>query len=133
MTTLQEKIKSDLKTAMKEKDEDKKSTVRVIMGEFGRLEKKELSDAEVVSVLKKLIKSERETLDKSGIKEDSAFIRIIESYLPKMAAEEDIRAWIQTNVDFSKYKNKMQSMRDIMQHFGATADGNTVKKILQEM
>lgn len=133
MTTLQEKLKNDLKTAMKEKDEDKKNTIRVIMGEFARMDKKELPDEDVIPILKKLVKSEKETLERSEVKEDTPFIRIIEEYLPKPASEAEILSWIQANVDFSKYKNKMQSMRDIMQHFGSGADGNTVKKILQGM
>ncbi|QTA81135.1 Yqey-like protein [Desulfonema limicola] len=134
--TLQEKIKNDLKLAMKAKDEDKKNTIRVIMGEFARLETKEISDEDVIKVLKKLIKSEKETLEISGEAsgkkiEESAFIRIIEEYLPKMASEQEIKTWVENNIDFSSYKNKMQAMRDIMAHFGSAADGNTVKNILQ--
>jgi hypothetical protein len=41
--------------------------------------------------------------------------------------------WVEQNIDFAEFKNKMQAMGLIMKHFGATADGNTVKKILQEM
>ena len=50
-----------------------------------------------------------------------------------MADEDDISAWIASNVDFSQFKNKMQAMKPIMAHFGAAADGNLVKKILQSM
>ena len=127
---LQERIKLDLKAAMKAKDEPRKSALRVVIGEFGRGEKKELTDAEVVAVLRKLIKSERETIEQSG-GGDMAFIATLEAYLPRMASEDEIRSWISANVDFSAYKNKMQAMRDIMAHFGSRADGNTVKTVLQ--
>jgi uncharacterized protein len=127
---LQERIKLDLKAAMKAKDEPRKSALRVVIGEFGRGERKELTDAEVVAVLRKLIKSERETIEQSG-GGDMAFIATLETYLPRMASEDEIRSWISANVDFSAYKNKMQAMRDIMAHFGARADGNTVKTVLQ--
>ena len=127
---LQVQIKKDLMLAMKEKNEPKKNTLRVIMGEFGRLGKKELSDDEVILVLKKLIKSEMELLEKTGQSAPSDFIKIIESYLPKQASDEEIRQWIKANIDLSQYKNKMQAMSTIMKHFGASADGNTVKKIL---
>ena len=129
--TLQEKIKKDLTAAMKAKDAVKKDALRVVLGEFGRAESKELPDKEVVRVLKKLIKSEKELLEKSGKTEDSEFIRIIETYLPQMAAEENIKTWIVENIDFSEFKNKMQAMKPIMAHFAGTADGNTVKKILE--
>ena len=130
---LQKQIKGDLTAAIKAKDEEKKDTLRVILGEFGRLDKKELSDDEVVKILKKLMKSEKEVLEKKGDEADSRFIKIIENYLPKMATEADITQWIDQNIDFSEFKNKMQAMGLIMKHFGATADGNTVKKILQRM
>jgi hypothetical protein len=130
---LQKQIKSDLTAAIKAKDEEKKDTLRVILGEFGRLDKKELSDDEVVKILKKLIKSEKEMLEKKGAEGDSTFIKIIENYLPKMATQEEIAKWIEQHVDFSEFKNKMQAMGLIMKHFGATADGNEVKKLLQNM
>jgi hypothetical protein len=130
---LQKQIKSDLTAAIKAKDEEKKDTLRVILGEFGRLDKKELSDDEVIKILKKLLKSEKELLEKKGAEDDSAFIKIIENYLPKMATPEEIVSWIEQHVDFSEFKNKMQAMGLIMKHFGATADGNEVKKLLQNM
>ena len=131
--TLQERIKKDLTPAIKEKDEVKKSAIRVILGEFGRLDKKELPDDDVIRILKKLIKSEKETIEKKGETADTEFIKIIENYLPQMASEEEIRQWITQHIDFSQFKNKMQTMRPIMTHFGSSADGSTVKKILQEL
>jgi len=128
--SLQASIRQDLKQAMKEKDEEKKNTLRIVIGEFSRFETKELADAEVVKILRKLIKSEQETLAHAGGPAVSRYIDILESYLPNPASDEAIRAWIIENIDFSQYKNKMQAMRDIMSHFGASADGIQVKKIL---
>ena len=131
--TIQQQIKIDLMDAMKARDEEKKSTLRIIMGEFARADAKELSDDEVIKVLKKLIKSEKETLSQKGSDENTVFIRIIETYLPKMASEDEIIAWINDNMDFAQFKSKMQAMGPIMKHFGAQADGNTVKRILQKL
>ena len=64
--TLQEQIKKDLPQAMKEKDIAKKDTLRVILGEMGRADTKELTDKAVIRILKKLIKSEKELLEKKG-------------------------------------------------------------------
>lgn len=131
--TIQKQIKQDLSAAIKAKDRLKKDALRVIMGEFNRLDKKELSNEEAVNVMIKLVKSEKELLDKKGIETDSAFINIIENYLPKKASKEEIVQWIRQNIDFSEFKNKMQAMSIIMAHFGASADGNDVRKILQNM
>ena len=131
--TLQEQIKQDLTAAIKAKYEEKKAALRVILGEFARLDKKELSDDEVIKILKKLNKSEREVLATKGDPQDSEFIKALDSYLPQMATDAEIKDWIEQNVDFGELKNKMQAMGPIMKHFGATADGNAVKKILQAM
>jgi uncharacterized protein YqeY len=131
--TLLETIKKELAAAMKAKDETQKKTLRIILGELARLDNKTPDDDEIIKVLKKLVKAEKETLQHQGQSESSEYIGIIEHYLPRQATAEEIRAWIQENIDFSQYQNKMQSMREIMQHFGSQADGNTVKKILQQM
>lgn len=130
---LQGQLKQDLAAAMKAKDEEKKSILRVILGELGRQSQKEIADGEIIKIIKKLIKSEKEVLAQSGAGETDRFIEVAESYLPSMAGEEEIRTWIGANIDFSAYKNKMQAMGPIMQHFGDRADGATVKKVLQEM
>lgn len=130
--TLQEKIKGDLKESMKAKTEARTSALRVLIGEFQRQLKKELTDGEVVAVIRKLIKSEAETLEKKG-EGPSDYMRILESYLPKQAGEAEIRAWIGKNIDFSKFPSKMQAMKPIMANFAGMVDGNTVKKILESL
>ncbi len=131
--SLQEKIRQDLGQAMKTRDQAKKEGLRVIIGEFGRMGKKELPDDDVIKILKKLHKNEKEVLEKKMAAEDSEFIRIVESYLPKPADAEEIAAWITEHVDFATFKNKMQAMGMIMKHFGARVEGDLVKKILQDL
>ena len=129
--TLQERIKQDLKAAMKAQDAEKTGALRVIMGEFGRMPSKTLADGEVIKILKKLHKSEKEVLARQARSEASRFLEILDEYLPQTASEEEIEAWIRDHIDFTRYKNKMQAMGDIMRHFGGGADGNQVKAILQ--
>lgn len=130
--SMQQAIKDELKVAMKAKDTDRVGAVRILIGEFQRQPEKELSDEQVIGIIKKLVKSEKELLASAG-EESSGYLEVLEAYLPKQADEKEIRQWIEANVDFSEYNNKMQAMRPIMNHFGSSADGNIVKKILQEM
>ncbi len=127
--SMQEDLKGQLKVAMKAKDNDLVGALRILIGEFQRQPEKELSDEQVIGIIKKLIKSERELLV-SQKKERSGFLTVMESFLPRQASDEEIRAWIEANVDFSEFGNKMQAMRPIMSHFGSAADGNAVKRIL---
>ena len=76
--------------------------------------------------------SEKELLEASK-QQDSAYIKILQEYLPKQADDAEVRAWIKENIDFSSFANKMQAMRPIMAHFGTTVDGAAVKKILQDI
>ncbi len=130
--SLQQNIKDELKTSMKAKDTIRTGAIRILIGEFQRQPEKELSDDQVIGIIKKLIKSEKELLAASG-NEDTGYITVLEGYLPKQADEAEIRLWIEANINFSEFGNKMQAMRPIMTHFGSSADGNTVKKILQSL
>lgn len=130
--SMQQMIKDELKVAMKAKDTDRVGAVRILIGEFQRQPEKELADEQVIGIIKKLIKSEKELLASAG-EDSSGFLSVMEGYLPAQATTEEIRQWIDENVDFSSVQNKMQAMRPIMTHFGSTADGNVVKKILQDM
>ncbi|MCK4839371.1 MAG: GatB/YqeY domain-containing protein [Desulfobulbaceae bacterium] len=129
---LQEKIRTDLKEAMLSKDTARVSTLRIIMGEFARQTKKELTDKEVQGVIRQLVKSEAEMLTISGA-ESSDYMEILESYLPKQPTEAEIRAWITDNINIGDFANKMQAMKPIMTNFGGAADGNLVRKILESL
>ncbi len=127
---LQQSISAELQKSIKNRDTARTGAVRILIGEFQRQPEKELSDDQVIGIIKKLVKSERELLAASG-KETSDFIDVLEGYLPEQASEDEIKKWIQENIDFSKFNNRMQAMRPIMAHFGSSADGNMVKNILQ--
>lgn len=122
---LQERIYADFHS--RDVSRKKKETLRIVIGELQREKQKDLSDEQVVKILKKLAGYEKEL----GERRDQDYLDILESYLPEEAGEEEIVAWIEANIDFSRYKNSMQSMRDILAHFGPRADGNTVKDILK--
>jgi hypothetical protein len=128
---MQESLREDLKVAMKARDTDRTGAIRILMGEFARQPEKVLNDEQVIAIVKKLIKSERELLAAQK-QEGSSFLTIMEEYLPKQASEEEIYAWVELNIDFSSFGSKMQAMKPIMQHFGSAVDGNTVKKVLQK-
>ncbi|MBU4034189.1 MAG: GatB/YqeY domain-containing protein [Proteobacteria bacterium] len=143
------KLKSDLKAAMLKKDEVVKGALRIIISEFptkittpitlesGKKSTRakrddEITDDDIISLIMGLCKSERQTLEYKK-EASSEYLEILESYLPKMATEEEIAAWAKENIDLSQFKNAMQAMGPIMKHFGKSADGNVVKKVLAGM
>ena len=125
--SIEKKLREDLKSAIKQQDTARKSAIRVIIGELNRAQTKELDDQKIIKTIKKLIKSEEEG------RKDKSFIDICNEYLPREISAEDIESWIRANIDFTQYKNKMQSMKDIMTHFKGQANGNVVKSIIERM
>lgn len=140
------KLRSDLKTAMLTRNETVKGAIRIIISEFptkitqpitlesGKKSSRpkrddEITNDEILTVIMGLCKSERQTLGFTG-QPTSDYLQALELYLPKMATEEDITAWAKENIDLSQFKSPMQAMGTIMKHFGKTADGNVVKKVL---
>ena len=149
--SLPDKIKQDLKAAMRNKDHAVRDAIRQVMSEFPHLtvpvqfeeegvvkhstrpkRPEEITDDEVIGIIQKLVKSEKTVLQAKQ-EESSPYLKTLEHYLPRMAAREEIQAWIAANIDFSQFKSPMQAMGPIMKHFGKQADGNQVKQILQEM
>ncbi|KPJ99593.1 MAG: hypothetical protein AMJ60_04470 [Desulfobacterales bacterium SG8_35] len=146
--SLHDKIKIDLKNALLQKKNDIRDTLRVVMGEYPKLtvpitlqsgkktfrvkKPEEISDDDLLGVIRGLVKSEKTVLELQK-KESSPYLQVLESYLPKMAGRDEVLAWINDNIDFSEYKSPMQAMASIMKHFGKLADGNMVKGLLQEL
>lgn len=132
---LHEKIRSDLKESMKARNGDKVSALRVIIGEFPRLNlkaDKTPNDEQVLSILRRLQKSEKVIMVAIERKE-TPFLNVVESYLPQLMSLEEITDFINSNIDIGEFKNIMQAMGPIMKELKGKADGNDVKAVLMEM
>ena len=144
---LHDKIRADLKTAMLGKDLEVRNTLRMIISEFPKLtvpltlesgkkstrlkKPEEITDDDVIGIIKGLAKSEQTVMEATG-QATSEYLDILQSYLPQMIDREEIASWIKDNIDFSKFKNRMQAMGPVMKHFGKLADGKLVNQILKE-
>lgn len=127
--TLNEKITSDLLNALKAKV--KVNDLKVIVGEIQRLPEKNPEDNIVIKILIKLIKYEKENLKNIGAT-TSEYLRILESYIPEQATEEEVTKWIRDNIDFGDFKNKFMTIKIILGYFGPKTNGGIVKKILTD-
>lgn len=127
--TLIKRIKSDLITAVKSKDEDVKRTIRVMLGEINRLDKKAdvATDDEVIKIVTSLVKAKDKGAD------DDRYFEILERYLPKKMSEEELAKWIADNIDFSKLNNKMQAVGLVIKELGAQVDGKMVSGIIKKI
>jgi uncharacterized protein YqeY len=98
--SLKEKIKDDIKQAMRDKNESRLTTLRMLSAAIQRREVDEriqLDDAQVLAVIEKLVKQGRESIEqyvKGGRQEladkESGEIAIFQSYLPQQLGEAEI-------------------------------------------
>jgi uncharacterized protein len=105
---LRDDINNALKDAMKAKDERRVSTLRLVNATFKNADieargqsKGPLGDAELLSLLQKMIKQRQESVElyeKGGraelAQQERDEITIISSYLPKQMSEDDVKAAI---------------------------------------
>ena len=100
--SLKDKITSDLTEAMKAKDSNRLSTLRMVKANLmnRQIEKGgELTDDEVMKALQSLVKQRRDSIEqyeKAGrselVAKEAAEIAVIETYLPQAASSEEIAA-----------------------------------------
>lgn len=106
--SLKEEIAAGLTEAMKAKDAERVSTLRMVKAALmnRRIEKgSELTDEEAIRTLQSLVKQRRdaaEQYEKGGRPElaekENAEIRIIEAYLPKAASDEEIAEAVESAI-----------------------------------
>jgi uncharacterized protein YqeY len=102
--TLKARITDDMKAAMKAKDAQRLGTVRLALAAIKQREvdeRKELSDAEVLAVLEKMIKQRRDSIQQytAGNRKDLADqeqfeIDVLSAYLPQQASGAEVDAII---------------------------------------
>lgn len=145
-----DKIKSDLAKAQKERDEAKVSILRFLLAAIHNFEiekyppgKGGLTDEDVISVIQKLVKTHKESIEafKSGgredlVKQEEEELAILQKYLPQQLSEEETRKAVMEIVkemgavgpgDFGKI------MGEVMAKLAGRADGATVAKIVKEV
>ena len=142
--TLKERIKNDIKEAMRAKDTAKRDTLRNLQQAIKQIEvdeRKELSDAEVEAVLMKYLKQREDAkaqFAEAGrddlVAKEEAEITVVKAYLPEPLSEEELTAILKEIVA----ETGAQSMKDMGKVMGAAkakigsrADGGTISKIVK--
>ncbi len=145
MTQL-EKINSDLKEAMKAKDETRMNCLRQIKTEVMKKEvakKKDLSDTEVIDVIASLAKSHVESIEsfRKGGREDliakeELEMAILKAYLPEQLSDAELKTIVEEAVKStaaSTIKEMGKVMAVVMPKVKGRADGGRINNILKEM
>ncbi len=143
---LKEKISEDLKKAMREKDEVRVRTLRMVIAAIKNFEvekMREATDEDVVEVIQREAKKRREAIEeyeKAGREDlaesERAELAVLQEYLPKQLSEEEIRKLaleVIKEVGASSPKDLGKVMKVIMPRVKGRADGKVVNRIVREI
>ena len=144
--SLKEKLQNDLTTAMRARDEVKSSTIRMVLTaikneEVSGKEARELSDAEVITVLSREAKKRREAaeaFEQGGAADRAASEKaegvVIAEYLPKQLSEAEIKELIAAAIAESGATGPAQMglvMKSLQPKIAGKADGGLVSGLVK--
>ncbi len=144
--SLLERLNNDMKQAMKNKEKDKLSVIRMVkasmQNEAIKLGVKELSEEQELTVLSRELKQRKDSLhefDKAGradlVEKLRTEIAIVELYMPKQLSEEEVAEMVKQTILEVGAKSKADMgkvMSAIMPKVKGKADGSLVNKFVQQ-
>lgn len=144
--SLKERLLSDLKDAMKEKDMIRKDTIQLIRAGILQIEKDKhvtLDDDGIAEVLAKELKSRRDALiefEKSDRKDlvdkTNREIELIREYMPKQLSASEVEVLVKEAIVESgavSAKEMGKVMKAVMPKVKGKADGNLVNEIVKKL
>ena len=139
-------IEKDMMEALKNKDRAKAGALRLLISKCKNKDIEvvhELSDSEVIKDLQTEAKQHKESIRmyKDGNRDDLVEaemyeLRIVESYLPSMMKEEEVRTLVKkviAQVGASQMSDFGKVMPLVMQQGGGKVDGNLAQSIVKEL
>lgn len=146
LMALYAQLQEDYKTAFKAKEKISKEILNFVIASLKNKQielQKELTDDDVIKVIKKEIKMREETIwfmeqggDAEGVVIEKAKIAIIEKYLPATMSEADVRALVEKTIatlnitDIQKQKGML--IGSIMKEHGSNIDGWLLQKVVHD-
>lgn len=145
--SLKQTIENELKNAMRANDEKRKSAIRLITAgiKLLQVEKRgsEIEDADVLGIIQKEIKSQRESIADAQkasrpdlIAEAEALIAIFESFLPKQLTRDEVAAHVQAaiaEVGASGPSDMGKVMKIIQPKLKGQAESKLISDVVKEL
>jgi uncharacterized protein YqeY len=144
--SLKDRFIEDLKQAMRQGDERRKSTLRLLKAEITNAEierGRELSEDEVLAVIAKQAKQRRESVAEfaKGARQDlvdqeEEELQILLSYLPAQMSRDEIEVvarQVIAEVGATSQAQMGEVMRRLMSQLKGRADGSLVNQVVREI
>lgn len=146
MTTPQQQIEQDLTAAMKAREKEKVSTLRMLLTAIKNERIKlgeEIDEATFLSLVQKSIKQRQDSIEqyRQGEREDLAAkeeqeAEILAAYLPPPVGADEVRAAIEEFVaaeGLVGVKGMGAVMKEMLARFSGRTDGGTINRIAREI
>jgi uncharacterized protein YqeY len=143
--SLKAKILEDIKTAMKSKEADRLSAVRMLQAAVKyreiELRPNEISEADVMGVVKKLAKQRKDSItefEKAGrqdlVDKEKFELSVLEEYLPAQMSAEQVAKIVEEVIKEQNATSQKQMggvIKEVMNRTGGTADGKTISDLVR--
>lgn len=142
---MKDRIRQDMKLAMKARDAARLSTLRMMMSELQYKEKEKglaVDDQTAVQIMQSMLRKRREAaeqFEKGGrsdlAEKELAEITVIESYLPEQLSEDQLRALVREAIAESGARGVQQMgavMKCCMPKVAGRSDGSTVSALVKQ-
>jgi uncharacterized protein len=143
--SLLERLNSDIKQAMKNKEKDKLGVIRMIKASIqneAMKSGKEISEEDELTVLSREVKQRKDSLhefDKAGrqdlVEKIRTELQYVELYMPKQLSEEEVTEIVKQAISETGASSKAEMgkvMAVIMPKVKGKADGSLVNKLVQQ-
>jgi len=144
--SLHEKLDTDLKAAMRARDELRKLVLRTLLSSMNYAEiakQKKLDDSGIIEVIVKEIKQRKESIEayEKGNRQDladkeKAEMAILQEYMPAQMGRDEVMAIVQKVIEEVSAKgpgDKGKVMQKLMPQVKGKADGNEVNSIVTDV
>lgn len=145
---LKEQLTADLTDAMRQSDDVRKSTLRMLItainvAEVAGSERRQLSDEQVMQVLMKQVKQRHDSIDefqKAGrqdlVDQEAAELKVLETYMPPQMERAEIEAEARkaiAEVGAKGPSDKGKVMQTLMPRLSGRAEGREINAVVTEL
>lgn len=144
--SLKDQLAEDLKDAMRQGDETRKTALRLTIAAIKNAEVaaiKQLDDPDVIGVIAKQAKQRRESIEEFQkadrqdlVDKEAAELKVLEAYLPAQMSREDVAAEARKVIEEVGAKgspDKGRVMAALMPRLAGRADGKLVNEAVTEL
>lgn len=141
--TLRTQLTDQMKNAMRARDQLRLDTIRFVLSQIKNQEidlKRELSDEEIISAIKKEVKNRKDAIEqfRQGgrdeiVQEEELKLEVLKEFLPAEMSDEDLEKIVRKVIDLAEDKSFGKVMPAVMAEVKGQVDGRRVSEMVKNV